>query len=156
MNFNLTIIGQMIAFAIFVWFFMKYVWPLIITNMQEREQRIKDGLAASENAAISLAQAQKEATLIADEAKREANSIIEQANRRRDQIIEEAKVKASEEGERIIHGAKAEIEQMTSKARENLRSDVSKLAVQGASKILGKEIDAKVHSELLDELATQL
>ncbi len=156
MNFNLTIIGQMIAFAIFVWFFMKFVWPFIITNMQEREQRIRDGLDAAENASKSLEEAKEHVAQLTDEAKVEAASIIDQANRRGDQIVEEAKVKANEEGDRIIHGAKAEIDQMKSQARESLRGDVSKLAVLGASKILGKEIDAKAHSELLDNLAQEL
>ena len=156
MNFNLTILGQMIAFAIFVWFCMKYVWPFIITNMHEREQRIRDGLAASEDAANSLAQAEKDSEIITDKAKKEAAAIIDQANKRGGQIVEEAKIKANEEGDRIIHGAQAEITQQTSQARESLRGEVSKLAVLGASKILEKEVDAKAHSDMLDELAQQL
>ncbi len=146
----------MIAFALFVWFCMKYVWPFIIENMHEREQRIRDGLAASEDAVNALAQAEKDAEVITDKAKKEAASIIDQANKRGSQIVEEAKIKASEESERIIHGAEAEISQQTSQARESLRSEVSKLALLGASKILEKEIDAKAHREMLNQLAQQL
>lgn len=156
MNFTATIIGQMIAFAVFVWFCMKYVWPPITKAMQDREQRIADGLIASDEAEKQLQQAEHDSQQILNTAKDQASTIIEQANRRSAQVIEEAKGQAVKEGVRLIESAQADIETQISQAREQLRHEVAQLSIAGASKILEREIDAKAHRKMLDQAATQL
>ena len=156
MNINLTLIGQSITFLIFVWFCMKFVWPFIRNAMDERTQRIADGLNAAERAGKDLELAQEKAAQQLRDAKAEAASIIELANRRAAQIVDEAKEKAREEGERLKHAAQAEVEQELNRAREQLRAQVGALAVAGASRILGKAVDASAHRELVDQLAAEL
>jgi len=155
-NINYTLIGQMIFFAAFVLFCMKYVWPPIVAAMTEREKKISDGLAAADRASKDLELAQKKAMEELKEAKAQAADLIEQANKRSNQIIDEAKETAREEGERLISAAKAEIEQEKNRVKEELRAEVSAIAIAGAEKILGSEIDASKHSELLDKLATEI
>jgi len=155
-NINYTLIGQMIFFAAFVLFCMKYVWPPLLGAINDREKKISDGLAAADRASKDLELAQKKAVSELKEAKEQAAEIIEQANKRSNQIIDEAKETAREEGDRLISAAKAEIEQEKNRLKEELRGEVAAIAIAGAEKILGSEIDASKHSELLDKLATEI
>lgn len=155
MNINLTLIGQLIAFAVFVLFCMRYVWPPITAAMAERQKKIADGLAAADRASHDLEIAQKQAVEHMTEAKREAAGIIESANKRAAQLIEEAKTAAQAEADRVKAAASAEIEQERARAQEELLSQVSALAVAGAEKILGAEIDAAKHAELLGKLTAE-
>lgn len=156
MNINATLIGQVITFAVFVWFCMKFVWPFLLNAMQEREKKIADGLDAANRAQRDLEQAQAKVEEQLRESKEKAAEIIEQANKRASQIIDEAKEAASQEGARLVAAAQAEIEQEANRAKEGLRQQVSELAVAGASKILAKSIDESAHSELLDQLVKEL
>lgn len=156
MNINATLIGQIITFAIFVWFCMKFVWPPLLGAMQEREKKIADGLDAANRAARDLELAQEKAASQLRESKEKAAEIIEQANKRANQIIDEAKETARAEGDRLKAAAQAEIEQEVNRAKETLRKQVSELAVSGAAKILGKSVDAAAHAELLNKLAEEL
>ena len=151
-----TMIGQSLTFFVFVWFCMTFVWPFIRKAMDERTKRIADGLDAADRASRDLELAREKVSHQLKDAKVEAAHIIEDAKRRAAQIVEEAKDKAREEGERIKHAAQAEIEQEMNRAREQLRAQVGALAVAGASRILGKAVDAGTHRELLDRLAAEL
>jgi F-type H+-transporting ATPase subunit b len=155
-NINATILGQMIAFAFFVWFCMKYVWPPLTAALAERAKKIADGLEAAERAGKDLELAQERAAEQLREAKTEASGIIEQANKRASQIIDEAKEQAREEGQRLIAGAQAEIEQEVNRAKEQLRKQVAGIAIAGAEKILEASIDEKAHAELAEKLAASL
>ncbi len=156
MNINLTLFGQMIAFVLFVLFCMKYVWPPIMAAMQERAEKIADGLAAADRAGHDLELAQEKAVERLKEAKAEAAGIIDAANKRGNQIVEEAKDQARVEAERVKAAARAELEQDINRAREQLRGQVSALALAGAEKVLAAEIDASAHNELVDKLAAEL
>lgn len=156
MNINLTLIGQMVAFVGFVVFCMKYVWPPLLAAMQEREQKIADGLAAADRANHDLELAQEKAVERLREAKTEASGIIDSANRRASQIVEEAKDAAQVEADRVKASAHAEIEQETNRAREQLRAQVAALSLAGAEKVLGKAVDRNAHAELVDQLASEL
>lgn len=156
MNLNFTIFGQSIVFVIFVWFCLKYIWPLLISAMRERQQSIADGLEAAERAEKDLELAQRGAADHIKEARDEAGEIIEQARRRAVQMIEEAKLQAREEGDRVKEGAEAEIEHSVNRAREELREEVATLAVAGAERILSETIDRERHRALLDQLAAEL
>ena len=156
MNINATLIGQSIAFAVFVWFCMKFVWPPIIGALNERKARIADGLAAADEGRKEKAQAEENATKVIEEAKGQAQEIIRRAERRETEMIEEAKTTARAEGERILVAARGEIDKETNHAREELRQQVAGLAVAGASQILAREVDASAHSKMLDDLAKGL
>lgn len=156
MNINATLIGQAIAFAFFVWFCMKYVWPPVMTALEERKKKIADGLDAAERASRDLELAKEKAAQELREGREQAATIIEQANKRANQIVEEAKEQARTEGERLKTAAKAEIDQEMNRAREALRSQVATLAVAGAEKILAKSVDGNVQAELVDQLAAEL
>ncbi|MGY4877663.1 F0F1 ATP synthase subunit B [Vreelandella aquamarina] len=156
MNINMTLIGQTIAFAIFVWFCIKYVWPPISTALHERQKKIADGLDAASRASRDLELAQEQAAQTLRESKEQASQILEQANKRSAQIVEEAREHARTEGERIVAGARAEIEQETQRAKEQLREQVSHLAIIGAERVLESSVDEKAHRKLLDELAAEL
>lgn len=156
MNINLTLIGQMITFAFFVWFCMKFVWPPIMNALVERKATIADGLAAAEKGQHEEELAKNRAVEILKEAKVKAQDILLQADKRASEIVEESKDTARVEAERIVTAANAEIEQETNRAREALRSQVVSLAVLGASKVLKKEIDAKANDDLLSDLVAQL
>ena len=156
MNLNLTLIGQMVAFVCFVLFCMKFVWPPIIAAMQERAEKIADGLAAADRASHDLELAQEKAVERLKEAKGEAAGIVEAANKRAGQIVEEAKDAAVVESDRVKHSAQAEIEQEMNRAREQLRGQVASLALSGAEKVLGSAIDQEAHAELVDKLAAEL
>ncbi|NQZ54872.1 MAG: F0F1 ATP synthase subunit B [Piscirickettsiaceae bacterium] len=156
MNLNATIIGQMIAFAIFVAFCMKYVWPPIMAALEERKKKIADGLAAAERGRHEQELAEKRAQQVIHEAKEQANEVISQAQRRGNEIVDEAKDNARTEGDRILTSAKAEIEQEANRAKDELRSQVGSIALAGAAKILSREIDDKAHTDLLDELVGRI
>ena len=151
MNINMTLFGQMAAFAVFVWFCMKFVWPALTHALEERKNKIADGLDMRD-----LELAQGKATEQLKEAKQEAAALIEQANKRANQIVEEAKDKARAEGERLKATAQAEIEQEANRVREELRAKVAALALAGAEKILEASIDENANRELVDKLAAQL
>lgn len=156
MNINLTLFGQTIAFAIFVWFCMKFVWPPITSAMQARQKKIAEGLDAAGRAQRDLQLAQEKASHSLRETKEQVAQILEQANKHANLVIEEAKQQARTEGERLVAGARAEIEQEVNRARDELRTQVAALAVAGAEKILESQVDAKVHNELVEKLASQL
>ncbi|MGI0118611.1 F0F1 ATP synthase subunit B [Zooshikella sp. RANM57] len=156
MNLNATLIGQSLAFAIFVIFCMKYVWPPVMQALKQRQKKIADGLEAADRAKRDLELAQDKAGKQLREAKQQAADIIEQANKRSSQIIEEAKEQARTEGERIKVAAQAEIEQEVNRAREALRAQVATLAIAGAEKILGEAVDEKAQSKLVNQLAAEL
>jgi F-type H+-transporting ATPase subunit b len=156
MNINFTLVAQAIAFAVLIWFTVKFVWPPLLTAIEARQKEIADGLAAAQEGKSALEVAAKKSDATLNEAKQKASEIIGQAEKRATQIIEEAKVNAKAEGERIIAGAKAEIDQEVNRAKEGLRAQVSSLAVAGAEKILRKEIDAKAHGDMLSKLAAEL
>jgi len=155
-NINATMLGQMIAFAFFVWFCMKYVWPPLTAALAERQKRIADGLEAADKASRDLEQAQENVAEQLKEAKAQAASIIDQANKRASQIIEEAKEQGREEGQRMIVGAQAEIEQEVNRAKEQLRAQLAKIAISGAEKILEASIDEAAHAKLTEKLAESL
>jgi len=156
MNINLTLIGQSIAFIVFVWFCMKFIWPPLINALEERKKSIAEGLAAAERGKKEQELGEKRATEVIKEAKGKAAEIITGAEKRGAEIVEEAKSDAKIEGQRIIAAAQSEIEQQITSAREALRGELASLATAGAEQILGKEIDAAAHSKMLNELAAQL
>jgi F-type H+-transporting ATPase subunit b len=156
MNINLTLIGQSITFAFFIWFCMKYVWPPIMNALHERRTKIADGLAAAEKGQHEEELAKHRAAEILKEAKEQAGEIIRNAEKRAGEIVDEAKNDAKAEGDRLVNAAQAEIEQNITRAREELRGQVVSLAVAGAGKVLKKEIDEKTNEDLLKDLAAQL
>ena len=156
MDINLTIFGQAIAFAIFVWFTAKFVWPPLMTAIENRQKAIADGLAAAEKGKLELANADKKTTEVLGEARGRANEIISSAEKRAAQMIDEAKVAARSEGDRIVSGAKAEVDQEVFRAKESLRAQVAALAVSGAEKILRREVNAQAHADLLTQLKQEL
>ena len=156
MNINATLLAQTIMFALFVWFCMKFVWPPIVAALEQRKKQIADGRADAERAKHDLELAAKRSAEILREAKEKAGEIVTHGEKRASEIIEEAKVQAKLEGDRLITGAKAEIDQEVFRAREQLRTQVSAIALAGAGKILGREIDAKAHNDLLDKLVAEI
>ncbi|HIA08278.1 MAG TPA: F0F1 ATP synthase subunit B [Chromatiaceae bacterium] len=156
MNFNLTLIGQLVSFAVFVWFCMKFVWPPLVAALDERTAKIADGLASAERGVHEQELAEKRATEVLHEAKQQASDIIALSQKRAAEIVDEAKGDARTEGERIVHAAEAEVEQEVNRAREHLRTQVATLAMAGAEKILKKEIDVNAHQEILDRLASEI
>ncbi len=156
MNINATLIGELIAFVVFVIFCMKYVWPPIMAAIEDRQKTIADGLAASDRAAKELELAQGKAVAQLKEAKAQAAEIIESAKKRETQMIEEAAEKAQAEKEKILAAGHAEIESERNRAKEELRAQVATLAVVGAEKILERSIDAAAHSDILDKLVAEL
>ncbi|KPC52193.1 F0F1 ATP synthase subunit B [Amantichitinum ursilacus] len=156
MEFNTSLIGQVITFALLVWFTMKVVWPPLTGMMEKRAQRIAEGLSAADRARQDLANAEKASADKLREAKASAAELVAQAEKRANQIIDEAKEKAKVEGERITAGAQAEITQQLEQARGVLRQQVASLALAGATKILQREIDAGKHAELLESIKAEL
>lgn len=156
MNFNLTLIGQMIAFAVFVWFTMKFVWTPIVKALEARKGKIAEGLAAAERGHHEQELGQKRALEVLQQAKAQAAEIVNQAQKRASEIVDEAKQEARAEGARLVAAAQAEIDQETNRARETLRQRVADLAVAAAERILQKEIDAEAHGALVDSFAKQL
>ena len=153
---NLTLVIQGIAFFAVVWLVMKFGWPHIMAAIEERQQKIAEGLAAADNSQRALAQAQDKANEELKAARTKANEIIDQAHQRANQIVEAARVEAQTEAIRQKALFDAEIEAAANRAREDLRRQVSALAVTGAEKLLKREIDAGAHKALLDELAAEI
>ena len=156
MNINATLLGQAITFAILIWFTMKFVWPPLMSAMAERAKTIADGLAAAERGKHDLELAEKRAAEILRLGKEKASEIITASEKRASEIIEEAKTQARTEGDRILVAAKADIDQEVFRAKEQLRTQVTAVALAGAGKILGREIDAKAHNDLLDKLVAEI
>ena len=156
MSINATLIAQLIVFLILVWFTMKFVWPPITKALDERAQKIADGLSAADKAKADLAAANKRVEAQLSAARNDAQQRLADAERLAQQMIEEAKGRASDEGAKIIAAARAEAQQDAVKAREALRDQVAALAVKGAEQILRKEVNASVHAELLNRLKTEL
>ncbi len=156
MNINFTLIAQAIAFAVLIWFTVKFVWPPLLSAIETRQKEIADGLAAAQEGKSALEVAAKKSEVTLNEAKQKASEIIGQAEKRGSQIVEDAKGVAKTESDRILAGGVADLEQEINRAKEGLRSQVSALAIAGAEKILRKEIDAKAHSEMLSKLAAEL
>jgi len=156
MNINLTLIAQAAAFGIFIWFTARFVWPPLLRAIETRQKQIADGLAAAERGRKDLELASKRAEDIVGQARERSQEILTQAEKRAAQIVEEAKGQAKTEGDRIIAGAKAEIDREVFRAKETLRTHVAVLAVQGAEKILRREVDAKAHADLLNAVAAEL
>jgi F-type H+-transporting ATPase subunit b len=155
-NINLTLIVQMLVFILLIGFVMKYVWPMILGAMDERSKKIALGLAAAEKGQQQLQQAHQESEVIIREARERARQIIDQAQQRANEAIEQAKGTASSEGQRLLAAAQQQITLESLRARESLRRDVGRLAVQAASKLLEREVDAGAHADLIDKLAAQI
>ena len=156
MNFNATLIGQMITFVVFVWFCMKYIWPPLMAALEERNARISEGLAAAQRGQKDLEEAQAKVGESLNEAKQQAQEIINQAQKRANEIVDEAKDSARDEAEKIKAAASADIDQQITAAREHLRKEVSTIALAGAQQILKREVDAKAHAAVLDDLVAQI
>jgi len=156
MNINITLIGQLVTFVVFVWFTKKFVWAPIMVALEQRKGRIADGLAAAERGQHEQELAKQRAAESLRDAKSQAAEIVNLAQKRAAEIVDEAKTDARTEGARILHAAEAEIEQELNRAREQLREKVSELAVAGAEKILRREINADAHREILDGVAKQI
>ncbi|MGL9722503.1 F0F1 ATP synthase subunit B [Sodalis sp. (in: enterobacteria)] len=156
MNLNATILGQAIAFVLFVLFCMKYVWPPLMTAIEKRQKEIADGLASAERAKKDLDIAQAEATDHLKQAKVEAQAIIEQANKRKAQVVDEAKAEAEAERNKILAQAQAEIDAERKRAREELRKQVAMLALAGAEKIIERSVDEAANSDIVDKIVAEL
>ena len=156
MNINATFIGQVIWFALFVIFCWKFVWPPILAALEERKQKIADGLRAADRAQLDLELAKEKAGESLRDAKQQASEILDQANRRASQIVEEAQAQARTDGERLVAQAQAEIDQAINQAREELRQQVAVLAIAGAEKVLAAEVNRDAHAKMLDQLAAEL
>ena len=156
MDINLTLIGQVIAMIVFVWFGMKFVWPFIMDTIEARQTEIANGLAAAESGNSALANAKIEVDKILAQAREQARGIVDQANVRASSIVDQARTDGETERKRQVEAARAEIDVETNRAREELRGQVAKIAVAGAEKVLGREIDANAHRDILTRLASEL
>jgi len=156
MNITVTLFAQVAAFIALIYFVNKVLWVPMSTMLEDRQKRIADGLAAAEKGKKDQELAEKNAKQQIAEAKKQAAEIVSQAQKRSNDIVEEAKVIARVEADRIVTAANAEIEQEINRAKETLRKQVSSIAVAGASKVLKKEVDAKAHADLLNDLAAQI
>jgi F-type H+-transporting ATPase subunit b len=156
LNINLTLIVQMVVFALLIFGTMKWIWPPLLAAMEARERKIAEGLAAAEKGEEVLSEARGKADAIIREARERANQIIEHAQHRANDLVEHAKAAAGTEGARIIAAAQQQIELDTTHAREGLRREVAGIAVGAAAKLLGREIDARKHADLLDKLAAEV
>jgi len=156
MNMNATLILQMIAMLVFVWFCMKFIWPPLLKAMDERRAKIADGLAASDRAEKALLEANQDVEKQIKAARDKAGEIVDQANQRHSQILEQAKDDATDERKKQVSAGEAEITQSANQAREELRATVASLAVLGARQILEREVDEETHRELLDKLIAEI
>ncbi|MFK7855100.1 MAG: F0F1 ATP synthase subunit B [Granulosicoccus sp.] len=156
MNLNLTLLGQAISFAIFVIFCMKYVWPPIMGALRERQAKIAESLAAAEQGEQRREEAEAEIATMLQDAKAQAAEIVASAQKRGNEIVEDSKATARSEGERLVAAAQSEIEQEVIGAREALRKQVGSIAVDGARKILGSEVNADSHAKVIDDLVGQI
>jgi len=156
MNMNATIIGQAIAFFLFVVFCMKYVWPPILHALSERKAKIADGLAAAEHGKHEQGLAEERAKVLLREAKDQAAEIINRADKRASEIVDEARDDAKSEGSRLMTAAHAEIDQEVTRVKEDLRGQVVSIALAAAGKVLEREVDESAHTELLNKLAADI
>lgn len=156
MNLNLTLLAQAITFALFIWFAARFVWPPLVNALDERRQKIADGLAAAEKGQSSLADAERKASHREAEARAAAQAVAAEAERRAMAIIEDAKTQAKDEGARLLTAAKAEAAQEIVRAKGALRDQVAALAVAGAEQILKREVNPQVHADLLAQLKGRL
>ena len=156
MNINSTLFLQAVVFAILVWFTMKFVWPPVMKALDERAQKIADGLAAADKAKTELAEVNQRVERELATSRGETSQRLAEAERRAQAIIDEAKLRASEEARKIVEAARVEADQQLIQAREVLREQVALLAVKGAEQILRKEVNANVHSDLLGRLKAEL
>ena len=156
MDINATLFGQTIDMVVFVWFCMKYIWPPILNALEERQKAIEEGLAAADKSQEALVAAEAKADEIISEARHQATGILDQAHSRANEIVAEGKESGVKERERQLAAAMAEIEQETNKAREELRGQVSAIAIASAEKILKREIDSKTHEDILGKLAQEI
>jgi len=156
MDFTLTIIVQAIVFALFIWFVAHFIWPWMLGKIEARQKMIADGLAEAERGKSSLADAQKQTEIILKEARERAHELMATAEKSANQRVEDAKAQAKVEGDRILAAANAQLGQEVQAAKQQLREQVAALAVAGAEKILRREVDAKAHSDMLNQLKAQL
>lgn len=156
MNINLTMFAQAILFVLFIWGAKKFAWPIMLARIEERQKLIADGLAEAERGRSSLAVAQKERDAMLGEARSRAQEIVAAAEKAASVRIEESRSQAKTEGDRLLATANAQIQQEVQSARQQLREQVAQLAVSGAEKILRREVDARAHAQMLDELKAQL
>jgi F-type H+-transporting ATPase subunit b len=156
MNLNLTLFAQAATFALFIWFTVKFVWPPLLRAIEARQKTIADGLAEAERGRSSLADAQKQTDVLLKEARERAHEIVVAAEKAASQRIEESKAQAKSEGERLVAAAHSQIQQEVQSAKQQLREQVANLAVAGAEKILRREVDAKAHADMLNQLKAQL
>ena len=156
MDFNLTLIGQTISMIVFVWIAMKWIWPMFMEVIEKRRKEIADGIAAGEKGQKELAEARHGSEAIMADARQKAIQVTDLASKRGNDIVAEAKNTATAEGQRLITQARGEIANEQNLARDGLRKEVSTLALAGAAKVLGREVDAKAHAQLLEELAAEL
>ncbi|WP_348764781.1 F0F1 ATP synthase subunit B [uncultured Salinisphaera sp.] len=156
MSINATLLAQMIVFAVFVWFTMKFVWPPIMQAMRDRQKRISEGLAAAERGVRELNEATAKAEDMVAKARTQAQEILTNAQRQADETLERAREDARAEGERIVTAAREEVDQAVVSAKEDLRREVGALAVVGAERILKREIDAKAHNDIIDDLVAEI
>ena len=156
MNINLTLIIQMIVFALLVWATMRFIWPWLMSQVEERQKKIAQGLAAADKGEAELAQARESADAILREARERAGQIIQQAQHRANDILQQARLSATEEGQRLVASAQQQIGLEASRARESLRREIGGIAVAAAAKLLEREIDPRAHEELISKLAAQI
>ena len=156
MTINATFIGQIIVFLILLWFIGKFVTPVLAEELNARNRKIADGLAAADKGQKDLAEATSRADAIVREARERAKQIEDQAARRSNEAIEAAKVTAQGEGARIVAAARDEASTETNRARDALRKEFGSMVVTGASRLLEREVDAKTHAQLLDKLADEI
>ena len=156
MDINATLIGQALGFLILVWFTWKFIWPPLLGAIEERQKKIADGLAAADRGQKDLEDAKGKAGDIIREARDKAAQVLEQAHKRSTEVIDEAKHAALAEGERLVAAARADVAGERTKARDELRREVGQLAVAGAGRLLGREVDAKAHADLLEQLAAEI
>ena len=156
MSFNATIIGQVLGFLILVWFTWKFVWPPLLGAIEERQKKIADGLAAADRGQKDLEDAKAKSGDVLREAREKAMQVVDQAQKRGNELIDEAKHTAVAEGERLVSAARAEASTETARARDALRRALGALALAGAGRLLGREVDARAHAELLEQLAAEI
>jgi len=156
MNLNLTLIAEAIEFIVFIWFCKAFIWPWLLKKIEERQKMIADGLAEAERGRSSLADAQKQTDVILRDARARAQEIVAAAEKSAGQRVEESKSQAKTEADRLLAAANAQIQQEVQSAKQALREQVAALAVTGAEKILQREVDARAHAQMLDQLKAQL
>jgi len=156
MNLNATMLVQALVFAAFIYITVTWIWPMILVHVEARQKMIADGLAEAERGRNSLADAQKQTEVILKQARERASELVAAAEKAANQRVEDSKTQAKTEGERLLAAANAQIQQEVQAAKQALREQVAQLAVSGAEKILKREVDAKAHADMLNQLKAQL